>query len=51
MKLADVFMMLTRTVEEARVRARVKRPHMMALKIRLHPKKALDASVWGFDLD
>ena len=40
MKLADVFMMLTRTVEEARVRARVKRPHMMALKRRFMPKKS-----------
>lgn len=40
MKLADVLIMLTRTVEEARVRARVKRPHMMALKSRLRPKKS-----------
>ena len=40
MKFADVLIMLTRTVEEARVRARVKRPHMMALKRRFMPKKS-----------
>ena len=39
-KFADVFMMLTRTVEEARVRARVKSPHMIALKTRFIPKKS-----------
>lgn len=39
MKFADVLMMETRTVEDARVRARVKRPHMMALKRRFMPKK------------
>ena len=44
MKFAEVFMMLTRTVEEARVRARVKRPHIMALKSRLHPKKSYGSS-------
>jgi hypothetical protein len=44
MKFAEVFMMLTRTVEEARVRARVKRPHIMALKRRLHPKKSYGPS-------
>lgn len=40
MKLAEVLMTLTRTVEVASVRARVKRPHMMALKRRLRPKKS-----------
>lgn len=40
MKFADVFMTETRTVEDARVRARVKRPHIMALKRRFMPKKA-----------
>jgi hypothetical protein len=35
-----VLMMLTRTVEEARVRARVKSPHMTALKPRLSAKKS-----------
>lgn len=40
MKLADVLMMLTRTVDDARVRARVNRPHMMALKRRFMPKKS-----------
>lgn len=37
-KLQDVLMTLTRTVLLASVRARVKSPHMMALKTRLHPK-------------
>jgi hypothetical protein len=40
MKFALVFMILTRTVDEASVRARVKRPHIMALKMRLHAKKS-----------
>lgn len=40
MKLAEVLMTETRTVEDARVRARVKSPHMMALKRRFMPKKA-----------
>ena len=38
-KLADTLMMLTRVVEEARVRAAVKRVHMARLKRRLRPKK------------
>jgi hypothetical protein len=42
MKFALVLMTLTRTVELASVRARVKRPHMTALKRRLSPKK-----IWG----
>lgn len=39
MKLALVLMMDTRTVDEASVRARVKRPHMAALKTMLSRKK------------
>lgn len=39
MKFDEVLMMLTRTVEKARVRARVKRPHMMASKSRFSRKK------------
>lgn len=39
MKLALVLMTLTRTVLLASVRARVKRPHMMALKRRFIAKK------------
>lgn len=39
MKFDVVLMMLTRTVEKARVRARVKRPHMMASKSRFSRKK------------
>jgi hypothetical protein len=38
MKLADVFITLTRTVDEARVRARVNSPHIMALKRRFKAK-------------
>lgn len=40
MKLADVFITLTRTVEDARVRARVNSPHMTALKTMLRPKNS-----------
>jgi hypothetical protein len=40
MKFALVLITLTRTVEDARVSARVNRPHMMALKRRFMPKKA-----------
>jgi hypothetical protein len=40
MKFEEVFMTLTRTVEVASVRARVKRPHMIALKRRLRAKKS-----------
>jgi hypothetical protein len=39
MKFALVLMTLTRTVLLASVRARVKSPHMMALKSRFIPKK------------
>lgn len=39
MKFALVFKMLTRVVEVASVRARVKRIHMMALQTRLRAKK------------
>jgi hypothetical protein len=39
MKLAEVLMTLTLVVLEARVRARVKRPHMIPLKMRLQTKK------------
>ena len=44
-KLAEVLITLTRTVDEARVRARVNRPHMMALKRRLRAKKSYAVSV------
>ena len=44
-KLALVLMTLTRTVLLARVRARVKRPHMIALKSRFIPKKDYAARV------
>jgi len=40
MKLADVLMTLTLVVLEARVRARVKRPHMIPLKTRFKTKKS-----------
>ena len=40
MKFALVLITLTRTVEDASVSARVKRPHMIALKSRFKPKKA-----------
>jgi len=39
MKFALVLITLTRTVLLASVRARVKRPHMIALKSRFMPKK------------
>lgn len=39
MKFADVLIMLTRTVDDASVRARVKSPHIMPLKTRLRTKK------------
>jgi hypothetical protein len=39
MKFALVLITLTRTVLDARVRARVKRPHMTALKARFMRKK------------
>lgn len=39
MKFADVLMTETRTVDDASVRARVKRPHIMKLKRRFMPKK------------
>jgi hypothetical protein len=39
-KFAEVLMMLTRTVEDPRVRARVKSPHITALKMRLSAKKS-----------
>ena len=39
MKLALVLMIETRVVEEARVRALVKRAHIMALKARFMAKK------------
>lgn len=50
-KLADVFIILTRTEEDASVRERVKRPHMMALNRRLQPKKRprIVYSTKGFD--
>ena len=48
MKLADVFMMETRTVEEASVRARVKRPHIMALKRRFRRK---NVCWWSADIE
>lgn len=38
-KFADVLITETRTVEDARVRARVKRPHITALNKRFMPKK------------
>lgn len=38
MKFEDVFIMDTRVVEEARVRARVKRVHMKPLKRRFRRK-------------
>lgn len=38
MKLEDVFIMDTRVVDEARVRARVKRVHMKPLKTRFRRK-------------
>ena len=38
-KLDEVLMMETRVVEEARVRAEVKRAHIRALKARLRRKK------------
>ena len=40
MKFALVFIILTRTVLVARVRARVKRPHMTALNARFNRKKS-----------
>lgn len=40
-KLEDVLRMETRVVEELRVRARVKRTHIRALKPRLRRKKIL----------
>ena len=40
MKLAEVLMTLTLVVLEARVRARVKRPHMTPLKTRFKTKKS-----------
>jgi hypothetical protein len=44
-KLALVLMTLTRTVLLARVRARVKSPHMIPLNNRFSPKKDYDAEV------
>jgi len=38
-KLEEVLIMETRVVEEARVRAAVKRAHIRALKVRLREKK------------
>jgi hypothetical protein len=40
MKFADVLMTLTLVVLEARVRARVKSPHMTPLKTRFKTKKS-----------
>lgn len=40
MKLADVLMTLTLVVLVAKVRARVKSPHMMPLKTRFRTKKS-----------
>ncbi len=45
-KLDEVLMMETRVVEEARVRAEVKRAHIRALKARLRRKKVCG----GFEL-
>jgi hypothetical protein len=47
MKFALVLMTLTRTVELASVRARVKRPHIIALKTRFRPKKSWWVLGWG----
>jgi len=51
MKFADVLMMETRVVEEARVRAVVKRAHIRALKARLRAKKDWGgvSFLWGCD--
>lgn len=48
-KLDEVLMMETRVVEEARVRAEVKRAHIKALKARFRRKKDCGAFqlVWG----
>jgi hypothetical protein len=45
MKFALVLMTLTRTVLLAKVRARVKRPHMIALKSRFIPKNPYEKGV------
>ena len=39
MEFELTFTMLTRVVDEARVKAAVKRAHIATLKSRLHPKK------------
>lgn len=50
-KLQEVLITLTRTVLLARVRARVKRPHIIALKMRFRPKNACTMSVYWYRLD